>query len=85
LRHRCRSALGLGGGGTHSESSTYLTAPEWATVTVDNGPRVGAYTFYLSGSAVGNELIGEVDVAFESEVIKRGTECMGAWRSDKDE
>ena len=50
-----------------------------------NGPRVGAYTFYLSGIAVGNELIGKVDVAFEGEIIKRGTEFMGAWHSAKDE
>jgi hypothetical protein len=56
-----------------------------ATVDTANGTRVGAYTFYLGGIAVGNEFIGKVDVAFEGEIIKRIIEFMGAWYCAKNE
>ena len=48
-------------------------------------PTAHAYTFYPGGIAVGNELIGKVEVDFEGEIIKRGTELMGAWYSANDE
>ena len=44
-----------------------------------------AYTFYPGGIAVGNEVIGEVEVDFEGEIIKQGTEFMGEWHSANDE
>ena len=39
----------------------------------------------LSAQQADNVLIGKVDMAFEGEIIKRGTEFMGAWQSAKDE